>query len=133
MDNVKKAYIDIVALLEANANKKVSTVLPLILELVTAKGTTKTFQKDEEGNVTHIFCYYHKEWEAVADVEYGKKSSTATGYNTMCKVGVSAWTKKQRVAKLAKEALLAKVVSGEIPAAELQDHMDAIEAERLSN
>lgn len=127
---IKKAYVEIVELLEANSNKKVSTILPQLMELMTAKVSSKTFMKDEDGNVTHVFCYYHKEWEAVADVPYGAKANTATGLNTMCKAGVSAWSKQQRVAKKAKEELLAKVASGALAAEDLQDELAAIEAAR---
>jgi hypothetical protein len=118
MNNIKKAYVELHSLLEANANKKVSTIMPLLLELMSAKsggGTVgNTFKKDEDGNVTHVFCYYHKEWEAVADVEYGSKKGTATGLNTMCKVGVSNWTKQQRMFKKSEDEVLAKILSGEI-------------------
>lgn len=128
--NVKKAYIDIVELLEANSNKKVSTILPQILEMVTSKSTSgvgKTFKTDDEGNVTHIFCYYHKQWEAIDVAEYGKKKHSASGFNTMCKEGVSHWTKANRMATIAKESVLAQVASGELSGEDVAHELALIE------
>ena len=84
-----------------------------------ASGQAHTFLKDEDGNVTHIFCYYHKKWEDVTVAEYGGKKGTATGLNTMCKEGVSNWTKQQRVKKQSEAGLLTKVISGELMPDEL--------------
>ena len=72
MTNVKKAYVEIIELLEANANKKVSTVLPEILELCKSKGSAvaNTIAKDDEGEVYAIYCYYHKKWELVEHIPY---------------------------------------------------------------
>jgi hypothetical protein len=134
--NIKKAFVELVALLEENSNKKVSTVMPQILELVTksknsgGSETGKTFAKDEEGNVVAVYCYYHKAWELVANVEYGKKASTASGLNTMCKEGVSQWTKQNRAATKAKEDLLAKVSTGEIAVEDIGEAQERIEEDR---
>lgn len=134
--NIKKAYVEIVALLEANSNKKVSSVMPQILELVTksknsgGSETGKTFARDDEGNVVAIFCYYHKQWELVANVPYGKKASTASGLNTMCKEGVSAWTKQNREASKAKEELLAKVSIGEVKPEDIAEAQAEIDEQR---
>ena len=109
--------------------------MPQILELVTKRASGgsdigKTFLKDADGKVTHIYCYYHKKWEEVAVAEYGLKASTASGYNTMCKEGVSAWTKQQRVAKQARDQLLTQLSNGEIAIDDLVPAQDAIEADR---
>lgn len=128
----KKVYVEIVALLEANANKKVSTILPQILELTRAKVAQSTFHKDDEGNVVAVYCYYHKQWELVSEVPYGKKASTASGLNTMCKAGTSQWTKQQRVAKKAKEALLEAVAKGEVEGESITVALEVIEAERAA-
>ena len=60
-NSIKKDFIAIVELLEANANKKVSSIMPQILELVTKRASGgsdigKTFIKNDEGVVTHIYC-----------------------------------------------------------------------------
>jgi hypothetical protein len=130
MSNVKAQYQELVNLLEANKNKKVSTILPQIMELVTTKQKSRTFIKDDEGNILAIYCYYHKRWERLDECEYGKKASSSHGYNTMCKEGTSQWTKQQREAKKAKEQLLTQLANGEITQDELTSLMDEIEEQR---
>jgi hypothetical protein len=132
MSDIKKAYKEVIELLEANKNKKVSTIMPQLLELVTAKVNTKTFKKDDDGNVTDVFCYYHKEWEELTVVEYGAKKSSTTGLNTMCKEGVRQWSKQQRDAKKAKDLLLLGVSCGDIASEDLAAELEAIEAIRVS-
>lgn len=129
--NVKKAYVEIARILNENSNKKVSSILPELMEIMTSKGSGgsdigKTFLKDEEGKVFAVYCYYHKKWELVDECEFGSKKGTATGLNTMCKEGVSNWTKQQRASKKAKEELLAKLASGELSVEELPSAQDAI-------
>ena len=110
---IKKDYQLIVEFLEANQNKKVATILEQLREMC-SQSNTVTFKKDDDGNVTEVFCYYHKRWELVSEHEYGKKASNkATGLNTMCKVGYNQWTKQQSIAKKAKEQLLSRVAAGE--------------------
>lgn len=108
---------DIIAILEENKNRKVSSVSGDIINILNQlnvankSGTrqAKNFIKDEEGNVVAIFCYYHKRWEIVANdfqygIEYGKKASNkATGLSTMCKEGVKHWTKANRAINAIKE------------------------------
>lgn len=127
MATIKKQYVEIFELLKANENKKVSTIMDSILELVESKTQAKTYKRDEDGNVTHIFCYYHKEWESVEDVEYGKKSSNKTGLASMCKVGVSQWNRQQREMKLARANLLDQVANGEVEASEVPALLQEIE------
>lgn len=116
--NVKKQFADIIAVLEANPNKKVSSVMDEILALCSKKSNGgsngSTLYKNADGKVVAVFCYYHKKWELVADCEYGSKANTASGLNTMCKEGVSNWTKQQRLSKQAKAELLDKVAKGEV-------------------
>ena len=138
MTNVKKQFEEVYALLEANSNKKVSTLMPQLIELMSRKGggmaNGKNFLKDDEGKVIAVFCYYHKKWEAVSEVEYGAKKGTATGLNTMCKEGVSAWTKQQRRKKADEAKVLDLVAKGELEPAdigakllEIKDACEAIE------
>ena len=127
---IKKDFQELIAFLEANEKKSVKTILEQVREMCSAKAQV-TFKKDADGNVTHVFCYYHKQWEDVATHEYGKKASNkATGLNTMCKVGLNQWTKQQREAKKAKDELLTKVASGEVPHEQLTAELEAIEAKR---
>lgn len=129
---IKKSYIEVVEFLKANENKKVSSILAEVLLMAESKKASSTYLMNEKDEVIAIFCYYHKQWEFVNDVAYGSKANTATGLNTMCKVGTSMWTKKQRDAKRAKDALLDKIGTGEILPEELKQHQDDIESNRLS-
>ena len=111
---IKKDFQELVTFLETNKNKKVDTILELVREMCSNKNEVN-FKKNEEGVVTHAYCYYHKEWEDVSIVEYGQKvSNKATGLNTMCKVGLNQWSKQQRDYKKAKEQLLDQVSKGEL-------------------
>lgn len=135
MSNIKKQYVELVEFLEANKGKKISSIIDEVRAMCEAKkggSDGKTFEKDEEGNVVRVFCWYHKEWEDVATTEYGTKKGTATGLNTMCKQGVSAWTKQQRVAKQAKNDVLNRIMSGELTTEEAQPLLAEIEDARTT-
>lgn len=129
---IKKAYLELIAFLEANENKKVKTILDEARAMCEAKNssgsdTGSTFIRDESDEVVAIFCYYFKRWMPLCDVEFGAKKNTASGYNTMCKSGVSQWTKQQRVAKKAKEELLDDLSDGTVEVSELADLQKSIE------
>lgn len=129
---IKKDYVELVEFLTNNKNKKVETILDQVREMCSQK-VELTFRKDNEGNVTHVFCYYHKVWEDVSVVEYGKKASNkSTGLNTMCKVGLNAWSKQQRVAQKEKNDLLEKMSKGEVTREEFALELEAIETRRQS-
>ena len=133
--NIKKAFVAIIEVLNENLEASVADILPQIVELASAKsggGGSKatTFHKDEDGVVVAIRCFYSGLWMDPAVVEFGKKTSSPTGLNSMCKEGVSHWTKQQRVAKLAKEQLLTDVSDGTVDASDLSEHLQAIEDER---
>ena len=129
MSNVKKTFVELLAFLESNQEELVSELMPKILELVSSKTNQVTSYKVDD-EVVAIYCYYHKVWEVVSECEYGKKASSSTGLNTMCKDGVSSWSKQQRLAKVAKEKLLLEVASGEVEASLLTDELAAIEVDR---
>ena len=129
---IKKAYVELVELLEANKGKKVSTVLEQVRELCESKTQQSTVIKDADGNTIAIFCYYHKQWELVSDVEYSKKANTASGYNSMCKVGTSKWTKAQRVAKQANADILVELKSEKIKPADIEGIQADIESTRTT-
>ena len=129
MTTIKKQFTTIHSLLTELKGKKITNDRFDQLEaLMTSKVMSKTFKLDDAGNVTQIFCYYHKAWEDVNEVPYGKKTSTAHGLNTMCKQGVSNWTKQQRAMKQAKADLLEQVTDLEIEANELPARLAEIEA-----
>lgn len=128
---IKKVYAELVDLLEANKNKKVETILQQVYALAESKKMDSTVLKNEQGEVIAIFCYYHKQWELLSEVEYGKKASSASGFNTMCKVGVSKWTKQQANAKKAKEQVLLDVQEGKIDPADIKAKLNEVESQRL--
>lgn len=128
MSTIKKQFTTIHTLLTEFKNKKLTNDRFEELEsLMTSKVMSKTFELDGAGNVTRIFCYYHKVWEDVSEVPYGNKSSTSHGLNTMCKQGVSNWTKQQRIMKQQKAELLDQVANQEIDASELPTKLVEIE------
>ncbi len=132
---IKKAYVELVAFLEDNKTKKVSTILEELKAMCEAKNssgsdTGSTFIKNDQDEVVAIFCYYFKRWMPLCDVEFGAKKNTASGFNTMCKSGVSKWTKQQRVAKVAKEKLLDQLADGSITVEQLPELQASIEEAR---
>jgi len=128
--NVKKQYEELALFLEANKAKKINTVMPQLIEMMqrknNASGQSSTFVKDDEGNVIAIYCYYHKMWELVSKAEYGSKKGTATGLNTMCKQGVSMWTKQQRNKKAEEALILTAVASGELAVTDIAAKQEEI-------
>jgi len=130
--SIKKSYTDIISFLEANQSKKVSSIMEEVLLMAESKKQSTTSLFNDDGSVFAIFCYYHKQWEIVKDVPYGSKANTATKLNTMCKVGNSKWTKKQRDAKTALANLIDKVAVGDIQPTDIKSHKDDIETIRLT-
>lgn len=127
---VKKSFEEVIKFLEANQNKKVSALLPELLTMCESRKQSSACIKDSDGNVLAIYCYYHKQWEVVADVEYGSKVNSTTGLNTMCKIGTSMWTKKLNQSKKAKASLIDEVAIGNILPGDIQGHMLDIDSER---
>jgi hypothetical protein len=127
---IKKQFTEVYEFLTQNQDKKVKEVLPMLVQFMSSKNQERSWLADDDGNIIAIHCYYHKRWELVNYVEYGRKASTATGLNTMCKEGTRQWTKKQSEAKKAKEILLAKVATGQINTEQLTAELQKIEEKR---
>ena len=127
---IKKQFEEIHKFLVEHKDKKVESILPMLTQLMSSKNQERTYVADDEGNIIAIYCYYHKRWELVDYIEYGRKASTATGYNSMCKEGVREWTRQQNEAKKQKEILLAKVATEQINTEQLTAELQKIEAER---
>ena len=126
---IKKQYQELVTFLEANKNKKVSSILEDIVAMTEAKVQTQTHIRNANDEVIAIFCYFHKQWELLEMVEYGAKKSSSTGLNTMCKQGVRGWTKTQKEVKAIPDQLLNLVMSGELDASELVERKATLEIE----
>jgi len=130
---IKKAFIGIHAILVANPEKKVKSVMDELVVIMSAKGAgggASSVHRDGDGNVVGIMDYYFKVWLPIAFVEYGAKANSASGLNTMCKLGTSLWTKQQREFKKGKEELLDNVAAGDVLPTEIQEHLDALEEAR---
>ncbi len=135
MAGIKKAYVEVIAFLEENAEKKVKSILDGVRELVTAKsggggGKASNFYKLEDGTVVGVLCYYHKLWMSPEDINFGLKASSPTGLNNMCKDGVSKWTKQQLQFRKSKEGLLDRVAAGELKADDIPAEITALEEAR---
>lgn len=123
---IKKSYAEIVAFLEANKNKKVSTILDEIYSMTSQKTQSKTFLANDKGEVFAIFCYYHKQFELLDEVDFGKKASSTTGYNTMCKIGVRHWTAQNKAVKQVGSTILEMLENNEIKADEISDKREEL-------
>jgi len=130
--SIKKPYVELVAFLENNSDAKVGSIIEEIKSMVEAKVKTSTLHYDEDGNLIAIYCYYHKQWELIFDVEYGAKANTKTGYNNMCKIGCNQWYKQQRDAKKSKEKLLADLMEGIVTTDDAKSTQEDIEHVRTS-
>ena len=130
---IKKAFTAINAMLVENEDKKVKTIMPDLIELMSAKtagGGASSVHRDSNGDVVAILDYYFKKWLPVNLIEFGAKANSATGLNTMCKMGVSLWTKQQRDFKKGKEDLLTEVGLGNVLPTDIQAALDDLETER---
>jgi len=123
LPKLKKPFVALFDLMSANLDLTVRELLPQLAALAKTKGGTpgstpsSLVISDAQGVAVAIRCYYFKRFmPLVGDlaVEFGKKANTATGLNTMCKDGVSNWTKQQGVARTAMSQLLEDVESGEV-------------------
>jgi len=90
-------------------------------------GSNSTAYFDPETReLVAVFCYYHKRWELVSHIEYGKKAGTKTGLNTMCKEGTSAWTKANRKLQKTRDELTQRMIKGELTSDEFKVEYEAI-------
>lgn len=130
---IKKAFVAINEVLKANEDKKVKTILPELIELMSTKsagGGASSVHRNDAGDVVGILDYYYKVWLPVEFVEFGAKANSASGLNTMCKLGNSLWTKQQREFKKGRDHLLDEVAAGNVQPGDIQAHLDQLEEER---
>lgn len=131
---IKKDLQDLHAHLESLKDKKLTqkvldniTALFLATKNSNGSGSRTTAYYDDNRNLIAVYCYYHKKWELVEHIEFGKKAGTKTGLNTMCKEGVSMWTKANRDKTKNKDALLSKFASSELTAEEFKEAINTLE------
>ena len=133
--SVKKAFLPVHAMLAAcAADVLVSDIMDQVTELCSAKGAGggTASHRNDAGEVVAILDYYFKKWLPVGLVEFGAKANSNTGLNTMCKLGVSHWTKAQRTYKLGKEQLLDDVAAQIVEPTQIQEKLDELEAARIA-
>ena len=132
---IKKAFVEIVDLLQENKDLKVNKVLDRVLELASTNRSAagSTYIMNTVGEPVAILCYYFKRWMPLVgeqQVEFSVKKNTSTGLNSMCKEGNSLWTKQQRVAKQKTSDLLNLVAEGTIKYDSVRDEQAKIESAR---
>lgn len=132
---IKKVFQPLMSLLAANMGSTVEAIYAQAEALVSAKvggggGKATNFHRTEDGTVAAVFDYAFKVWVDPRLVEFGPKAGTPTGLNTMCKAGVSAWTKLQADFKKGKDAVVAELLAGKITADEAQEQIAVLEEAR---
>jgi hypothetical protein len=133
--SVKKAYRDLLEFLQNNQDRVVSEILDTVIGMCSTKSVgvaATSVARDESGEVAYIRCGYFEQWFHISLMEFGAKASSSTGYSSMSKEGASAWTRQQRVAQKAKDALLVEIATGNVSGEEAATHLQRIEEERIS-
>lgn len=136
MSNVKKAFQPIVDVLEANKEATVGSILAQVIALCEAKvnrtqGNTALF--DTKGKAVAVYDYFLQRWMPLVGtkaVDFGPKANTLTGVQGLSKIGLSATTQQNRIAKNAELALLTAVSKGEIQPSEIAAKQAEIETAR---
>jgi hypothetical protein len=128
MTTIKKGFQEVYSILIANKDKKVSTIIEELTVIMESQQRDKNHFEDDDG--LHVFCYYHKQWELTSQVEYGRKVNTATGLNSMCKVGTNQWTKQQREFKKFRSELLDLVSTGELAVSDIDAKTEELEVQK---
>jgi hypothetical protein len=126
MTTIKKGFTEVYNILIANEDVLVSDIMSLLVPIMESQQRDKNHYFDDDGNM-FVFCYYHKDWEMCKQVEYGKKANTATGLNSMCKVGTNQWTKQQRDFKKSKSNLLELVANGSLAIEDINSEVEKLE------
>jgi hypothetical protein len=138
---VKKSFAPFMDIIENNLHATVADIADQLRALAGTKtrgntaGNVTTFIRSRTGEVVAILDYHFKRWmPLIGDyaVEFGQKTGSSTGYNQMCKVAVSDWTKRQRDAKAQNAALLDQVASGEVAPHDITARQAEIEAARTA-
>ena len=125
MTTIKKGFVEIYNILVKNEDVLVSDIMSQLVPIMESQQRDKNHFEDEHG--LWIFCYYHKVWELTSQVEYGKKVNTATGLNSMCKVGTNQWTKQQRDFKASKSDLLEQVANETLNVEDIKAKIEELE------
>lgn len=109
-----QAEIKITEILEAHKLPKGTNKSELVTDLlglikVTKEKVSKQAKEsfppkmDNEGNVTHIYCLWHKEYEAVE--LFANSPRSKTGFHYECKVAGKHWTAYGKMIKVHDEEI----------------------------
>lgn len=92
---------------------------------------------DGDGDVTHVFCTYHKKWEPVADEEgepvFKENEKSKNGYARECTVGLGAWREQAKVFKSTKDGVIKDLLDGEIENDSAKELLAAAEVARAEH
>lgn len=114
MNDIKKGLIELVKLVEARKGKIIDDkFIEDFRYYCVSKKKSSVILLDND-NIVGKFCWYHKKWELFKDNEFGIKSGDPSGFNSMCKSGVSSWTRSQLAIKKLDAEALKKVKSGKL-------------------
>jgi len=82
---------------------------------------------NEAGDVTHVFCTYHKKWEPVSTIEtdeetgeevevalFKENPKAKNGLARECNEGLSVWKEQAKVYKSTKDAVIADLLEGAV-------------------
>lgn len=134
---IKKVFQEIINLLEANKDKRVSAVLSDVMALASVKQTreraSETYITDTEGKVVAIRDFYFKRWMPIVGkkaVAFSEKKGSKTGLSGISVLGQSKFSAaKSRAIKEEKE-LMNKLIAGEITVEAAKTEREAIQTRR---
>jgi len=118
---IKKQFTELITLLESNQEKMIKTILPQVLALCESKVATLNCLFDKNKRAFAIYCYFHKQWEIVLEVDYSAVSKSPSGKSRLCKLGQKAFTAQQNAFKLVPSKVLELVESGKIKTSEIKE------------
>lgn len=115
MNDIKKGLIELVKLVEARKGKVIDDkFIEDFRYYCVSKKKSSVILLDADDKIVGKFCWYHKKWELFKDNEFGIKSGDSSGFNSMCKSGVSSWTRSQSAIKKLDAEALKKVKAGKL-------------------
>ncbi len=134
---IKKAYVEIVAFLQAHASNTVESILEQVIDMASAQRASAetTSIRNLAGEVVAIRDAYSDRWCALVGskaVEFGIKTNTSTGFNPMTKTALNQHNKQQREAKQAGADLLQLVAKGEVAPSDIEAKLAEIEEIRVT-
>ncbi len=136
MANIKVALQPLIAFLTANKDKRVSTVLKEAIELATARtgggGGARSYHL-VDNVVIAAKCGYFDMWfkqGGDGDMEFGTKTSSPSGLNSLSKEGAAAWAKQNTAHRKSRDALLMSIADGETEISEMPALLQGFEDAR---